>query len=65
MAKVIENLLSYMKELEIVMNRKPHEEVEEVTHLFTVEVMAVPVPNKFKLLTMPLYDGITNPDNHL
>lgn len=64
-AKVTENLLSRMTELEITGNGELREEVEEVTHPFTAEVMAVPVPDKFKLPTMPLYDGTTDPNDHL
>lgn len=63
-AKVTENLLSRMRELEITVNSEPCEEVEEVTHPFTVEVMTIPIPDKFKLPTMPLYDGMTDPDDH-
>lgn len=64
-AKVIKNLLRRVKELETTMNHEPRDEIEEVSHLFTAEVMAVSVPNKFKRLTMPLYDGITKLDDHL
>ncbi|GMN53775.1 hypothetical protein TIFTF001_022916 [Ficus carica] len=63
-AKVTDNLLSRMRELEITVNSEPCEEVEEVTHPFTVEVMTIPIPDKFKLPTMPLYDGMTDPDDH-
>ncbi|GMN57652.1 hypothetical protein TIFTF001_026757 [Ficus carica] len=53
-AKVTENLLSRMTELDITVNGEPREEVEEVTHPFIAEVMAIPIPDKFKLPTMPL-----------
>lgn len=64
-AKVTENILSCMRELEITMNGEPREEVEKVTHPFTAAVMAVPVHDKFKLPTIPLYDGTTDLDDHL
>lgn len=64
-AKVIKNLLRRVKELETTMNHEPRDEIEEVSHSFTAEVMAVSVPDKFKRLTMPLYDGITKLDDHL
>lgn len=60
-----ENLLSRMTELDITVNGEPRDEVKEVTHPFTAEVMSVPIPYKFKLPTMPLYDGTTDPDDHL
>lgn len=47
------------------MNGEPREEVEEVTHPFTVEVMTVHILDKFKLPIMPLYDGMTDPNDHL
>lgn len=45
-AKVIENLLLRVSKLETTVNDKPRDEVEEVSHSFTAEVMVVSVPNK-------------------
>lgn len=64
-AKVTENLLSRMRELEITVNGEPREKVKEVTHPFIAEVIAVLIPKKFKLPTMRLYDGTTDPIDHL
>ena len=47
------------------MNGEPREEVEDVSHPFTVEVMSVLILDKFRLPTMPLYDWTTDPDDYL
>ena len=51
-----------------------HQSVKQVTpnsvanprgHPFTNDIIATPLPNKWRGLTMNLYDGSTDPDEHL
>lgn len=64
-AKVTKNLLSCVRKIESTVNGEPREEVEDVGHPFTAELIPVPIPDKFKLPTMPLYDRTTDPDDYL
>ncbi|GMN52873.1 hypothetical protein TIFTF001_022015 [Ficus carica] len=64
-AKVTKNLLSRVMEIETIMNGESREEVEDISHPLIAEVMSVPVPDKFKLPTMPLYDQTIDPNDYL
>ena len=59
-AKVSENILERLRQLETTVNGEPHEEDEKISHPFTPEVIAVPMPDKFKIPQIPLI-----PNDHL
>ncbi|GMN54056.1 hypothetical protein TIFTF001_023195 [Ficus carica] len=59
-----QRLAEQVRTLEPQMNLE-HEEKAIITHPFTPEVMQVLLPDKFKMPQVPLYDGTTDPKDHL
>ncbi|GMN66346.1 hypothetical protein TIFTF001_035408 [Ficus carica] len=57
-------LAERVRTLELQMNLE-HEEEAMITHLFTLELMLVPLLNKFKMPQAPLYYGTMDSEDYL
>ena len=60
-------MAGYDEKINIMMGKMgvEHDEDEGEGHPFTPEIMVVRLPSKFKLPRMALYDGKTDPEDHL